>query len=190
MRFFELTDLICAAFIAAIVVNTVMTRYISFKYRIFSGMIVIILVFVLTTVLAEVDTDSWQTGFFSVTMISVVFINFSSSLVAGGLFGIQGCLPTRFSTALMVGQTIAGILSALASTIAVVAGKDGGPNKNKDEAVGYFASATVFSVLAVGAFALFLWLPIVKFYLTTVVGITIVKVRFSYCRVITKCWIR
>ncbi|XP_055328237.1 equilibrative nucleoside transporter 3-like isoform X2 [Paramacrobiotus metropolitanus] len=149
-----------------IAVNTVLTRYVLSKIRILSGLIAVVTIFIATAVLAKVDTDTWQHGFFGVTILNIVLIRFSSNLTLGGLYGIQGCLPFRFATALMVGQATAGIFAALAEIVSVVAGNGvAGKDAIKTEACGYFASAVGMSFLAVIGFLILLRLPVIQFYL-------------------------
>lgn len=86
--------------------STLLSRYVAFHYRVYSGYVVIVAMFVVTSVLAMRDTDTWQGGFFVVTMTSVLLINLANSIVCGGIFGMQGCLPSQFSTAMMIGKNL------------------------------------------------------------------------------------
>ncbi|XP_055328240.1 equilibrative nucleoside transporter 3-like [Paramacrobiotus metropolitanus] len=150
----------------AVFANTILTRYVSFQKRIVFGLTMTMLVFIITAILAEVDTDPWQKGFFGVTMLNIVIISFSSNLVMGALFGVQGCLPSRFATAIMVGQTFAGIIAAIAMIISVLGGSgSAGEDRIKTEACGYFASAAVMSMIAIVGFFVFLRLEFVKFFM-------------------------
>jgi hypothetical protein len=91
--------------------STVLTRCLAFRYRIFGGYVTIVAVFIVTTVLATRNTDSWQGGFFLITMVNVLLINLANSLVSGGIFGMQGCLPSKFTTAMMIGKSTKKIIS-------------------------------------------------------------------------------
>ncbi|XP_055350142.1 equilibrative nucleoside transporter 3-like [Paramacrobiotus metropolitanus] len=167
-RTFEnaLTIIATSCGLVGIVCSTLLTRYLSVKLRAYGGFIVIIIIFTVTTVLARVDTDSFQEGFFIITMINVFIINFASNIVNGGLFGLQGCMPSKFATAFMVGQTFAGIFAALSSVISVLTNRDETDQNSsiKNQAVGYFASAIGATTLCTVLFAVFLRLPIVNFY--------------------------
>ena len=48
---------------------------ISINLRIKAALLLILAIFTLTTILTRVNTDTWQSGFFIITIISVIFIN-------------------------------------------------------------------------------------------------------------------
>lgn len=81
--------------------------------------------------------------------------------------GIQGCLPSKFATALMIGQTVAGLIAVFASIISVISMQN---NSDKEQALSqqataYFASAIGAIALCALAFWMFLKLPVVFYYL-------------------------
>lgn len=100
--------------------------------------------FVLTTGLVEVNTDTWQEGFLSLTMLTVALMNgilritrqnriptiyhinkfftVASAFLAGGLFGISGLFPSEYITAVVSGQALGGIFSALTEIISLTFG--------------------------------------------------------------------
>ncbi|OQV17639.1 Equilibrative nucleoside transporter 3 [Hypsibius exemplaris] len=151
--------------------STVLSRCVAFRYRVYCGYVVIVVVFTVTTALATRDTDAWQGGFFVVTMGSVFLINLANSIVCGGIFGMQGCLPTQFTTAMMIGQPLAGVVAVLAEVLSILSG-DGSPSAVRNEATGYFGSAIAATILCVFAFTYFQRLPLAKYYLGSVSGKT------------------
>jgi equilibrative nucleoside transporter 1/2/3 len=82
----------------------------------------IFLLFVLTTVLVKVDTDSWQDLFFGITLVTVVLLNIASAILQGGLFGIVGKFSSRYITAVVSGQALGGIFAALAEIVSLCLG--------------------------------------------------------------------
>lgn len=48
---------------------------ISLKLRIMGSILVMLVLFVITTTLVKVDTDAWQNIFFAITLITVFVVN-------------------------------------------------------------------------------------------------------------------
>lgn len=78
----------------------------SSNVRIISSLLVIFLVFVVTTVLVKVDTSDQTVEFFAVTLVSVAVVSGASNLFSGSVFGISGHFPMRISQALIAGTVL------------------------------------------------------------------------------------
>lgn len=120
----------------------------------------IIIIFTLTVVLVDIDTDSWQFVFFILTMISAAVMVGLTSVMTGSVFGLSCLFPSRYTRAAMSGQALGGTLSAVAMILALA----GGDNA-RVSAFGYFVSATVASVLALVAYFSLYYLKFSKYYL-------------------------
>lgn len=122
--------------------NAVYGHYVALRLKMLGTMIVIFLVFIMTTAFVEVDTDKWQHQFFLMTMGMVVVINISSAVMSGGLFGMAGVFPSEYMTAVVSGQALGGIFTALAFILALA----------------YAASpqTTAFLYFSIGIFIVFL----------------------------------
>lgn len=105
-----------------LILNTLLSHKISLQIRMVGSLSCIFLLFVLTTVLVEVDTDSWQELFFGITLVSVVLLNIASAILQGGLFGIVGKFSSRYITAVVSGQALGGIFAALAEIASLCLG--------------------------------------------------------------------
>ena len=55
-----------------------------------------IVMFTIITVLAFVDTDSWQRPFLITILCLVVIVNINSAIFQGGSFGMAGKFPNRY----------------------------------------------------------------------------------------------
>lgn len=86
------------------------------------SMIIILLLFIVTTAFVEVDTDKWQDEFFNITLVCVIFMNIASAILAGGLFGIAGQFSSEYMTAVVSGQALGGIFAALCEIISLTFG--------------------------------------------------------------------
>ncbi|KAK6329525.1 hypothetical protein J4Q44_G00015030 [Coregonus suidteri] len=73
--------------------------------RILSSLIVILAVFIVTTVMVKVDSSGCRDQFFFGTLASVALVSGASNLFSGSVFGISGHFPMRISQALISGTT-------------------------------------------------------------------------------------
>lgn len=78
--------------------------------RILSSLVIILLVFVITTVLVKVDMSNCRFGFFIGTLASVAVVSGASNLFSGSVFGISGHFPMRISQALISGIVLVCLL--------------------------------------------------------------------------------
>lgn len=130
--------------VLCLILNYVLVNRLSSRARILSSLVVILLVFVVTTVLVKVDMSSCTMEFFVGTLVSVAVVSGASNLFSGSVFGISGHFPMRISQALISGQAMGGTLSALASIVDLAVAKD-----VTDSALAYFLTADVFIVLCI-----------------------------------------
>ena len=102
------------------------------------------------------------------SLATLVCLGALTALVQGGSFGAASCLPPRYNQAIMSGQAVAGVVSALvalASTLGSVPG-DGDGDGNGDEDASaqastyFFTAAALLAACHVGC----LFLPSVPFY--------------------------
>lgn len=142
--------------------NAVYGHYVSIRLKMIGTMSVIFAIFVVTTGFVEVDTDKWQYHFFLMTMAMVVIINsklkrhfkylwwiqillfftVSSAVMSGALFGLAGVFPSEYMTAVVSGQALGGIFTALAFILAMTFGAS--------------AKTTAFLYFSIGIFIVFL----------------------------------
>ncbi|KDR21110.1 equilibrative nucleoside transporter 1 [Zootermopsis nevadensis] len=130
-----------------LILNTLFSHKISLQVRMIGSLSCIFLLFVLTTVFVEVDTDTWQEVFFSITLVMVVFLNIASAILQGGLFGIVGKFSSRYITAVVSGQALGGIFAALAEIASLCFGAS-----SATSAFVYFMVANVMLLLSLAAY--------------------------------------
>lgn len=58
-----------------LILNAFIGQRIPLKIRMIGSMVFVLVFFVITTVLVEVDTDAWQMVFFKFTLFTVVIMN-------------------------------------------------------------------------------------------------------------------
>ncbi|XP_070697176.1 equilibrative nucleoside transporter 3 [Pempheris klunzingeri] len=135
--------------VLCLILNYVLVNRLSSNVRILSSLLVILLVFVVTTVLVKVDTSDCRTEFFIGTLASVAVVSGASNLFSGSVFGISGHFPMRISQALISGQAMGGTLSAVASIADLALAKD-----VTDSALAYFLTADIFILLCIVTYLL------------------------------------
>ncbi|XP_039285038.1 equilibrative nucleoside transporter 3 [Nilaparvata lugens] len=129
---------------------------IPLKIRMVVTLSFMLVFFILTTVLVNIDTDHWQNEFFTFTLVSVVLLNIASSIFQCGLFGVVGKFPPQYITATVSGQALGGMLAALAEIGSLWLGAS--PTSS---AFVYFLTADVFILISLVSF---LFLSNSKFY--------------------------
>nr|CAD7263292.1 unnamed protein product [Timema shepardi] len=105
-----------------LILNSLLSHRISLQLRMVGSLSIIVILFILTTALVEVDTDSWQQIFFFTTLVIVVLLNVASAVLQGGLFGLVGKFSPRYITAVVSGQALGGIFAALAEIVSLCLG--------------------------------------------------------------------
>ncbi|CAG9536000.1 unnamed protein product [Cercopithifilaria johnstoni] len=79
---------------------------------------VVLLALVPTVLLTYINTDSSQLTFFCISMLLASLASFGSiGLIACGLLGFSAKFPSEIIQAVMIGQSVAGILSSLLSIV-------------------------------------------------------------------------
>lgn len=76
-------------------------------------MLVVLILFVMTTVFVKINTDDYQDTFFEFTLTTVFVINIFSAILTGGLFGIAGMFTSEYISAVIGGQALGGVLILL-----------------------------------------------------------------------------
>jgi len=80
--------------------------------RLIISLIFVIVMFTFTSIMVQIDTDSWQSTFLSVTLASVVFININAAIFQGGILGVAGGFPPAYMGAVFSGQAVGGIFAS------------------------------------------------------------------------------
>ncbi|XP_030384134.1 equilibrative nucleoside transporter 2 [Scaptodrosophila lebanonensis] len=97
-----------------LILNAVYGKHVSLGVKLLGTLTAILVLFGITTAFVEINTDNWQEQFFLITLIIVVILNISAATMSGGLYGIAGLFPSEYMTAVVSGQALGGIITALA----------------------------------------------------------------------------
>lgn len=134
--------------------NSFLHQRIPQKVRILGSLVAILLVFMMTAALVKVPLEPLP--FFVITMVKIILINSFGAILQGSLFGLAGLLPVSYTAPIMSGQGMAGTFAALAMICAISSG-----SLLADSAFGYFITACVVILLAIGSYIL---LPRLDFF--------------------------
>ncbi|XP_070788565.1 equilibrative nucleoside transporter 1 [Pituophis catenifer annectens] len=137
--------------------NSFIHQRIPQQIRIISSLIAIFLVFMVTVILVKVEMEPLT--FFIITMVKIVFINSFGAILQGSLFGLAGLLPASYTAPIMSGQGLAGTFAAVAMICAIATGSE-----LKESAFGYFITACVVVLIAIGSYIMLPRLDFFCFY--------------------------
>ncbi|CAK1594600.1 unnamed protein product [Parnassius mnemosyne] len=81
--------------------------------RIVWSLIMEVLVFVVTVILAMVDSSEWPVTFFWITLVSVFILNAFNAVFQNSVYGVAARLPPQYTGAVVLGSNICGTLVVL-----------------------------------------------------------------------------
>ncbi|XP_014663897.1 PREDICTED: equilibrative nucleoside transporter 1-like isoform X2 [Priapulus caudatus] len=113
--------------------------------RMFGAMSTMVVLFILTVIFTQVDTDSWQVAFFVITVLTVGILSSACAVIQASLFGLAGFFPQKYTSGVMAGQAIAGMFASLASIITLLGTQD----DPLQSGFNYFLAATFAILIAI-----------------------------------------
>jgi len=116
--------------------------------RLVISLVFVILSFIFTSVMVQVDTDEWQSTFLTVTLVSVAFINVNAAIFQGGILGVAGKFPPAYMGAVFSGQAVGGIFASGTNVVVLALGATA-----TQSAFFCFVLSVVFLVTALMAYA-------------------------------------
>ena len=128
----------------------------SLSVRIIVSIITVILMFIVTVILAMIDSEEWPGIFFAITIVTVIIINMANGVYQNCVYGLAACLPMKYTNAVVLGSNLSGTITSVVMIISIWAS----PNP-RTAAIYYFLTA-IFILLV--AFDTYFALPLVPFY--------------------------
>lgn len=154
-------------------------RFYSKQAQVRIPLIIYTIVFTCTMILSLLDIN--QNLLFYLTLICNFICGLVGSIMNGGLYGIAALLPSKYTSALMIGSASAGLLLSFTSLITSLTSVDINCNQEDDVyaelvseqvecedfyidtgSVAYFSLSTFSLVMCIVLFQVFLDLPIYK----------------------------
>lgn len=100
--------------------NIFFFRKYSVHWRVLCSMVGVLILFIETTVLVLVDTDSWQFIFFLVTIGTVILLNVATAMQQAALCSIIVKFPLSYISAFSSGMSLGGIFAAVALILTLI----------------------------------------------------------------------
>jgi equilibrative nucleoside transporter 1/2/3 len=143
-----------------LILNGVFGHRLKTQPRLLVSLAFVILLFIFTSVMVQIDTDLWQSTFLYVTLASVVFININAAIFQGGILGVAGKFPPSYMGAVFSGQAVGGIFASVSNVIFLAVGAS--PTQ---AAFFCFVLSVIFLATAMVAYAFVTKSEFYKFYL-------------------------
>lgn len=130
-----------------VIINAIYGSQFSARKRIGYSNLSIILLFIIITGLAAINSDSWQEMFLYLILTLVVLISATASIFTGSVFGLAGKFPPKYMGGAMLGQAVGGVFPAIAVIVILAL-------NIPEQEVGFtcFLVATGFLVISVMTF--------------------------------------
>ncbi|NXP79396.1 S29A3 protein, partial [Ramphastos sulfuratus] len=141
--------------------NFLLVNKVPASVRILSSLFLMLSVFLVITVLVKVNTSTWTTQFFALTIGCVVVVSSASTVFTSSIFGLSSCFPMKNLQALISGQAMGGTISAVASVIDLAAAAD-----VTDSALAYFLTADIFIIVCIMVYLLLPRLEYSRYYMS------------------------
>ncbi|KAG5671462.1 hypothetical protein PVAND_001657 [Polypedilum vanderplanki] len=124
--------------------------------RVVWSLIIEILIFLVTVILAMIDSSAWPSEFFWITMSSVVVLNMFGGIFQNTVYGMAAKLPPKYTGAVVLGSNISG---TFATIISILSGSIW--SSYRKAAIYYFITAMFVILLC---FDTYFAMPLNKFF--------------------------
>lgn len=175
----------------AMIINSLYGQRFTQKRRLYVSLTVMLIIFTMTTILVNIDTDHMQTTFFMITMTMVVIVSFFSAIFQAAIFGIVASFPGNYMHAMVNGQAVAGLLAVVLQILALI--NNSGPVVS---GLWYFLISTIFLAFAIICYW-FMDNDYTRYYLmkipdedqlSTSLSVNIIESKSDIFETIKDCW--
>jgi equilibrative nucleoside transporter 1/2/3 len=129
----------------------------SLTKRIVFCICIIIAIFIMTAVLAMVDSSNWPGGvFFAITMVSIAILNSATGVYQNCVYGVAAWFPFSYTNAVIMGNNLSGTWTAIILIITIAASPS-----QRTAAIYYFLTAVVVLLICLDSYFI---LPHCRFY--------------------------
>lgn len=115
-----------------------------------------LVIFIVTVLLAILDSTNWQDVFFWVTMVSIVLLNIANGIYQNTIYGMAATLPIKYTGAVVLGSNVSGLFTAIVDICS-----SSMFSSHRTSAIYYFITAMLILMLC---FDTYFALPLNKFF--------------------------
>lgn len=108
--------------VTILILNAIFGHRFKTQPRLLVSLVLVIILFGFTAGMAKVDTDTWQSDFMTLTLVTVVLINLNAAIFQGGLLGVSGKFPPAYIGGVFSGQAVGGIFASVTSVVMIILG--------------------------------------------------------------------
>jgi len=101
-------------------------------------------IFLITIILAVVDSSKWPGTFFYVTMLSVVILNMASGIYQNCIYGTGAKFPGKYTNAILIGSNLSGTFTSTVNLLSIWLAP-----KEKEAAMYYFITALFIILICI-----------------------------------------
>ncbi|CAG9794741.1 unnamed protein product [Diatraea saccharalis] len=127
----------------------------SLTTRIVWSLMIEVAIFVVTVILAMVDSSQWPATFFWLTMISVLLLNSFNAIFQNSVYGVAARLPPKYTGAVVLGSNVCGTIVVFMSWTSELF------DSRRTSAIYYFITGIFVLLLC---FDTYFALPLNRFY--------------------------
>ncbi|GIY33868.1 hypothetical protein CDAR_431421 [Caerostris darwini] len=107
-------------YVSFLIICTLFANRFSKLFRVIAPLVFLFILFSIVTACVSIDTDSWQMGFFTLTIFVIIVVGVASAILQSGVSGIAALLPAEYMHIMVLGQAFAGILASVAEIISLL----------------------------------------------------------------------
>jgi len=169
-----------------LLINAIIGHKLSISPRIYISIISNIILFIISLVFTKINTDSWQSIFYYLSLASALLFNVNDSVFQGAFASLVGRFPEKYMSSFAQGQAIGGTIASLVSVSMLAVG-----GSDSNAALFSFTFAAIFLLSALILFYYVSKQEFFMFYSSTVTkkvqNEAVPKVNFK--DIIRKTWI-
>ncbi|CAB3410163.1 unnamed protein product [Caenorhabditis bovis] len=129
--------------------------------RITASLTVVAIAVISTMSFIYVDTSSWLTGFFALTIVTIIILNGANGVYQNSIFGLASDFPFKYTNAVIIGNNLCGTFVTLLSMATKAF-----TNNVLDRAFAYFSISLITLALCFGSFFLLKTRPFYRYHTT------------------------
>ncbi|KAH9419244.1 Nucleoside transporter [Dermatophagoides pteronyssinus] len=120
----------------------------NLAHRITYSLVAQILVFIFIIAMAIIDSSSWPSIFFWLTMMSAVAINLANGIYQGCVYGLAARFPMKYTNSVTMGMNVSGTIAAILMIISIALS----PKENVEALIFFSCAIIILFICLIGQF--------------------------------------